>query len=263
MSDMPAIDFDEAAFAAALIDSSRPLPADILDAQGIPARERFAIYRNNVVQGLVAALETRFPAVRRVVGEEFFAAAARFYATKTPPASPFMAFYGDNFAEFLEKFEPCAELPYLPDLARLEAARTRAYHAEDATPLSAEDFAGLAPEDLMRLRLSLHPSVSIFASSFPVATIFAMNMGEAPLEEIADWRGEEFVVARPVMTVEVHRLPEGGARFLARLTEGATLAEAAEAALAANPDFDPIPNLTHLIGGGLVTAIATQPHVAS
>lgn len=259
MSETPSepADFDPADFAAALLDAERAPPQDILndslDAGGISRDERFAIYRNNVVQGLVAALETRFPAVRRVVGEDFFAAAARLYATATPPSSPFMAFYGESFADFLADFAPCAELPYLPDLARLEAARTRAYHAADAAPLSAEDFRGLAPEDLMRLRLGLHPSVSILASAFPVATIFAMNSGEAPLEEITDWRGEDVVVARPAMNVEVHRLPEGGANFLNRLGEGASLAEAAARALDLTSDFDLAANLALLIRAGLAS----------
>ena len=70
-------DFDEATFAATLLDPEKPMPDGFSETNGAARKERFAVYRNNVVQGLIEALETRFPAVRRSVGETFFAAAAR------------------------------------------------------------------------------------------------------------------------------------------------------------------------------------------
>lgn len=250
--------FEPENFAAALLDPALPPPSGIAVSGNIAAEERFAIYRNNVVEGLVRALATRFPAIERVVGEEFFAAMARVYATQSPPRSPIMAFYGEDFPQFIESFAPCAELPYLADLARLEAARTRAYHAADATPLTAEDFAGIKTE-LAALRIRPHPSLFVLASSHPVATIFAMNMGDLPLAEIADWHGEDFCVVRPHARVELHRLPKGSAVFLSRWAEGATLAEAAEAALAAEPYFDLAENLSVVIRCGLIAEIASQP----
>jgi hypothetical protein len=257
---MSAAPFDADQFAAALLDPEHAVPIDVVARGAIGAEARFAVYCNNVVQGLVSALEARFPAVRRVVGEAFFAETARLYALRTPPRSPIMTFYGDDFPAFLADFGPCEDIPYLADLARLEAARTRAYHAADATPLEAEKFAGLSPAELLNLRTVLHPSVEILASAHPIATIFAMNMGDLPLEEIADWQGEEVVIARPYATVEIRLLPQGGSVFLKCLADGATLAEAAEAAMSANSDFNLTDNLTHLIGGALVTAIATRPH---
>ncbi len=253
------LDFDPAVFAAAILDQALPLPDGIVESGGISREDRFAVHRNNVVQGLIAALETRFPMVRRVVGETFFAAAAHLYALQNPPHSPIMAFYGEDFPNFLAHFEPCAELPYLADLARLEAARTRAYHAADATPLSQEALASLAPGDLISLRVTLHPSLSIVSSPYPVATIFAMNSGDLPLAAIEDWQSEDVFVARPATTVEVRRLNSGGALFLTRLSEAATLAEAADAALAAEPDFDLTVNLAGLIRFGLITEISATP----
>ena len=39
--------------------------------------QRFAVYRNNVTVSLTEALAQRFPVIKRLVGEEFFAALAR------------------------------------------------------------------------------------------------------------------------------------------------------------------------------------------
>ncbi len=250
--------FEPAGFAAALLDPALPPPSGTAASCTITAEERFAIYRNNVVEGLVRALATRFPAVARVVGDDFFAAMARVYATQSPPRSPIMAFYGEDFPQFIETFAPCAELPYLADLARLEAARTRAYHAADAVPLTAGDFAGIGDVELATLRIRPHPSLFVLASSHPVATIFAMNMGDEPLAEIANWHGEDVGIVRPYARVELHRLPKGGAVFLSAWADGVTLAEAAEAALASEPGFDLAENLSIVIRFGLIVEIVSQ-----
>jgi hypothetical protein len=249
--------FEPSGFAAALLDPALPPPPGIVASSGIAAEERFAIYRNNVVEGLVRALATRFPAVARVVGDDFFAAMARVYAAQSPPRSPIMAFYGEDFPQFLAGFAPCADLPYLADLARVEAARTRAYHAADAAPLAAADFVSPG-SDLAALRMRPHPSLFLLASPYPVATIFAMNNGDLPLAEIEDWHGEDVCVVRPHMHVEVHPLPKGGEVFLSQWAQGVTLAEAAQAALAAEPDFDLVENLSGAIRFGLIAEIVSQ-----
>src|SRR6266852_5119664 len=131
----------EASFAGALLDAERPIPRGITAHNAAIPTRRFAIYRNNVVAGLVKALKSRFPVVEKIVGEEFFAAMARVFVVERPPRSPVLAIYGDEFATFIAAFEPARELAYLADVARLEAARTRAYHAADATPVDARRVA--------------------------------------------------------------------------------------------------------------------------
>ena len=61
-------------FAAALLDPAQPLPEGLVGPDGRPSLKRFNVYRNNVVAGLTATLKDAFPAVARIVGEEFFLA---------------------------------------------------------------------------------------------------------------------------------------------------------------------------------------------
>jgi len=120
------------AFASALLDPARPVPSGLATWNGSDPVARFAVYRNNVVVSLVAALADTFPVVRELVGEEFFTAMARLYVAEQPPLSPVLAHYGDGFADWVVQFEPAAAVPCLADMARLERARVRAYHAADA-----------------------------------------------------------------------------------------------------------------------------------
>jgi hypothetical protein len=247
----------QSAFANALLDLERPPPPGVGAAGEADPRRRFAVHRNNMVAGLVKTLAARFPAVVKIVGTEFFDVMARAFVLAHPPRSPLLACYGDAFPDFIDAFAPVREVAYLADVARIEAARTSAYHAADAAPLGADAFAALAIEAASTLRLELHPSVAIIRSPHPIVTIWAMNSGGRPLAPIENWCGEDALVARPHLEVEVHLLPPGGAEFLLALAAGLPLGEAAQHALDARPQFNLTDNVAGLIGCGLASRIIT------
>jgi hypothetical protein len=245
----------ETSFALALLDIAQPIPSGIItDNAAIPPR-RFAVYRNNVAVGLANALKSRFPVVEKIVGEEFFAAMAGIFVMEKPPRTPVLATYGDEFAGFIATFEPARKLSYLADVARLEAARTRAYHAADATPFGVAEFEALDASAVGSVRVDLHPSAEIVRSPHPIVTIWTMNSGKRDLVTIEDWHGEDALVVRPHLDVDVRLLPPGGAAFLLALAGAKPLGKAAAAALADHPEFDLTRNLVALIGSGLVRSI--------
>ncbi|PWC27193.1 HvfC/BufC N-terminal domain-containing protein [Teichococcus aestuarii] len=242
-------DASTAPLAAALLDPAAPLPAPLRPLPGEAPERRFAVHRNNVLSGLVAALAARYPAGQAVVGEAFFAAMAAAYARCHPPRSPAMLAYGGGFPRFVAGFPPAAALPYLPDLLRLEDARARAFHAADAPPLS---LAALATADggLERRVLRPHPALRLLASAQPVVTIWAMQVGEMPLGPLSAWQPEAALVTRPHQAVLVHRLPPGGVALARALAAGRPLGEAAGQALAGHPGLDLPSVLSILIGQG-------------
>lgn len=239
-------------FATALLDAGRPLPAGLLAAD---TTERFAVYRNNVVSGLIRALAGGFPATEAIVGTEFFAAMAAIYVRASPPNSPVLLDYGDTLPDFLAGFEPVAELPYLADVARLELAYTRAFHAADATPLSPGRLNDIAADRIGALRVALHPSAQILRSAYPVAEIWAMNTGRAPLREITDWTAQDTLLLRPHHDVAANVLAPGEAVFLQHLQTGAALEQAAMAALADAGGFDLAAALAAMFLRGTVIAV--------
>lgn len=242
-------------FAAALLDADRRPPAGLLAAD---ADGRFAVYRNNVVSGLSRALAAGFPVTEAVVGAEFFAAMAAIYVRLSPPASPVLLHYGASLPEFLAHFEPAAELPYLADVARLELAYTRAFHATDVAPLPVDRLGSIAAENLGAVRVTLHPSLQILRSAHPVVTIWAMNTGRTPLCEIEDWTAQDVLVLRPHYDTAVIALAPGEAEFLLQLQAGANVAEAAAAALQDAADFNLAAALAALFTRGTVIAFTDQ-----
>ncbi len=239
-------------FSAALLDTERRPPAGL---QAVDIDERFAVYRNNVVRGLSRALAAGFPAVEAIVGKEFFAAMAAVYVRMSPPTSPVLLDYGAGLPDFLARFEPAAELPYLADVARLELAYTRAFHATDADSLPADRLQQIAADRISGVRFALHPSLQILRSAFPVAEIWAMNTGRAQLCEIADWAAQDVLLLRPHYEVAVATLAPGEATFLLHLQSGATLGQAASAAQDEAATFDLAAALAALFTRAAVIAI--------
>lgn len=246
-------------FAIALLDPERPPPSGIVGPDGDLCPKRFAVYRNNVVVGLAEILKAAYPAVRRLVGEEFFDAMAGIYVRAEPPLSPILLDYGGTFPAFIETFPPAASVPYLADVARIEWAWVFAYHAAEACPLGADSFANIPADELPGLRLLLHPSVQVCRSSMPALTIWRMNIGEGePGGVTFDGEGEDTLVVRPDAIVETRSLPPGAADFIAALAAGHTVAEATELATACDRRFDLSANIAGLIEAGALFAYQTS-----
>lgn len=244
-------------FAEALLSAATPVPSSLKGAAVRRADRRFAVYRNNVAVSLVEALGARFPVVKRLVGEEFFRAIAHAFVLREPPLSPLLIHYGDSFAAFIGDFEAAEPLPYLADVARLEYARGRAYHAADVEPLPRAAFPALPPGSIGAARVTLHPSVSIIASPYPLLSIWEVNQDHAE-RPVALWGPEVALVARPFLEVEMRRLLPGTDAFLLALQSGSTVAEAAVKASAATSNFDAADGLAVLIGAHLAVAIDVE-----
>jgi hypothetical protein len=238
-------------FTLALLDRERAAPASIRS--GARSERRFNVYRNNVFVSLTDALATRFPVCALLVGQDFFREMARTFVELCPPRSPVLMEYGDELGDFIDTFPPAQTLPYLRDVARLEAAVTRAYHAADAEPLTRDELAALAPCAWDETRVTVHPSVQIVRSRYGVVSIWEAHRGTNTPSEVDASAPEDALVIRPDLDVEVHRLPPGGAVFLLTLLEGATFREAARRAAASDRRFDLVAGLTALLVGRAIT----------
>jgi hypothetical protein len=246
----------QANFAAALLDPERPVPPGLIGPDGKPSTRRFNVYRNNVVASLTRVLRDAFPATARIVGDEFFAAMSRDYIAAEPPVSPMLFDYGGGFADFIYRFRPAADLPYLRDVARIERGWIEAYHAAEADSIRPAVFAQVSPEDLPNLRVALHPSLCVVRSRFPALTIWQMNINVGMTESVnLAAGGEDVLIVRSVAQVELRELPPGGADFLQALCNGRSMLDATKMAMTAHCRFDLSGNLSGLMGAGAFIGI--------
>ena len=151
---------------------------------------RLAIYRANGRANYRNALAATYPVVKRLTGAPFFDAAVDAFVAAHPPVAGDLNIYGERLAGFLERYSPAADLPYLPDVARLEWAIDEANRAADASRAPDAVLAVLsivAPERLPQVRLALGASCRLVTSAFPILRIWRANQ--------PDRAGDERIVA--------------------------------------------------------------------
>jgi hypothetical protein len=231
-----------------------PLPEGLIARDISEIERRFAVYRNNVAVSLTDALAERFPVIRRLVGDAFFFAMARHYADQDRPKSPVLAEWGDGFAPFLEGFPPLAAYPYLGDVARIEYARGRAFHAADARPVDPAVLAGADPD---RVRLTLHPSVALLALAHPAVSIWKRNQPDGEAVSLGTGPEAALILRDTSFQVPVRSVGRGDAALLRSVIALAPLSLAAAEAAKAEAGHDPLPLLVFLMGAGAIVS-ATQ-----
>ena len=250
-------------FTAALLDPEAPIPPGLVGPDGNPSTKRFNVYRNNIVVGLTATLKDAYPAVARLVGDEFFAAMARTYVAGELPNAPMMLSYGAGFPDFISGFEPASCLPYLSDVARIERGWVEAYHAAEAKPLNPAIFTLIWQDDLPNLRLTLHPSLRLVRSRFPSLTIWRMNIaGGVPAPVDLGAGGDDILITRPDAEVELRLLPPGGAEFVLALAENRPVIAAMKIAMTADPRFDLSVNLAGLLVANVFVGFTVEADTA-
>ncbi len=227
-------------FARALI---APQPGAITDlapqVASLLRQPGFAVYRNTVLKGCVDALQANYPSVARLVGQEWFRAAALVFVREQLPTQATLLYYGEAFAEFLARFGPAAELPYLPGVAHLDRFWTESHGAPDESALDPVAFAGLAPEAFAATVLHPHPAARWrWFPGQPIYSIWQRNRDALDGEGEIEWRGEGALLARSGSAVRWTQLDAAGCAFLDACTADRPLAEAAAAALAAQEDAD-------------------------
>jgi hypothetical protein len=229
---------------------------------GLIRGHRLSVHRNNLHASPIDVLRARYPVIERLVGEDFFKAAAGIFAATHPPRTPVLLEYGEGFPAFLESFEPARGLPYLADVARLEWLRHAAYHAADHAPLTAAGLAGVLPESAGGLTFAFHPSAGLIASPYPIVSIWETNTFNGQVRAIGpELPGEAALVIRPELEVSVLRLDAAEHAFTAALAAGQTLGQAMGKA-AAHEGFDLSRCLARLIAAGAFSGFTAGPNQA-
>ncbi len=243
-------------FAGALLDVGQQEPA-LAQCKGEGKAHRLALYRGNLTSTWDKTLAQAYPVVRQLVGEEFFGGLARAYGRAHASDSGDLNRFGARFAEFLAGFPHVAELPYLPDMARLEWALHRAHYSADAAGVSAAEFAAVGPERIETARLRLHPACALLASEWAILPLWLAHQDGSSQTFPAQMRADSYsLVARPQWKAQVLPLSRATHAALSVLAAGGDFGAALDAAFDIDEAFDVGANMQQWIAHALVIDIA-------
>ena len=238
---MPKLRDLQLAFTQEVFEETGAGISQAIRANGLSGARRLQIYRNNMVSSLTGALQAVYPVIQRLVGEGFFAYAAHQYIHQHPSTSGNLHDFGCNFSEFLCTFEAVSTLTYLPDVAALEWAYHRVFHAAEHAPLDLTALAQIPQERHEELKFQLHPASRLLSSDYPILQIWQVNQDDYCGDQTVnlDQGGVDLLVIRRAnLDIQMQILEAGEFTLLQTLATGHSFGDACEQALATQPDFD-------------------------
>jgi hypothetical protein len=258
---MPTLPELQADFAAAILHEDARAIASQVRPDGLSPAARVQVYGNHVFTSLTDALEATYPVVCRLVDRRFFGFAADRFIRDHPPAGPCLFEYGAAFPGFLRTFPPCAGLPYLPDVARLEWLMNVALYAEDVAAITPAALGEVPPNAIGRLVLRLDPAAAWLRSPWPVDRIWQANQDGADPGASVDLAAGEtrLEIRRRGEVVAFRGLATAEFLFRAALGQGSALETAADAALDAEPGFELAAAIRALTDEALVAGFSILP----
>lgn len=195
--------------------------------KGTLARDGFAAYRNNWLEGTRKALASDYPVVARLVGADCFAALARAYRRAHPSRSGNLENFSAGFSVFLDSCYADTAHAYLADVARLERAIDDCLLAASARPITIDLLASLRDSELAGLRLHVHPASRLLRSPWPVVAVWEMHQDPhepEPIDLAAG--GADVLVQRAESGVQMRMLDGPSFDLLQRIASGMPLASA-------------------------------------
>jgi hypothetical protein len=201
--------------------------------------ERLAVYVNGYPARVQEAIAECFPAVTHLIGHRATHELVARYLRALVHHSYNVNDVGADLPAFLCDDVLCVRFPFLPDLARLEWAINRAFHAHLCAPLDPALVATWTAGQWSRAVLRFQPSVTLVCSPWPIRDLWAAR--ETPIEEIdIDLRDrpERVLVRRAGVDVRCESVGRDQAQVLAALMAGRTLGDVSDRLLSS--DSDPV-----------------------
>lgn len=180
MKNLPTLQAD---FQRFILTSDPAIQREIIGTPKVDAAMRLGIYADAYRLRLIEALDTDYPGLHTMAGDEEFDRLARSYIDAQPSVFRSLRWFGHGLSEFLRETKPYSEYPVFAEMAAFEWAMSDAFDAADSTVALVDDMASRPPESWPGLIFVPHASVQRLDLRWNVPTVWgAINAGEEPPE---------------------------------------------------------------------------------
>lgn len=161
-----------------LLRGSNAVQAHVVGTDCVPASVRLGIYGHAYSARLIEALQSNYPAIAKLLGEQDFAELARGYIATHDSRFFSIRYYGHALAHYVANEPRYRPVPFLADLARWEWTMAEVFDSADAPPLDMNALAHKAPADWASMRLTFHPSVRLLSLSWNAPSVWKALMND-------------------------------------------------------------------------------------
>ncbi len=152
-----------------------------VDTTQISAARRLAIYYDGYRLRLLEILQSDFPKLHTLMGDEAFETLALLYIDAYPSEHFSARYFGQHFAKFLTENSHYAKQPYLAEMAHFEWALGDTLDALDQNIITLERLKSIPPEQWTNLKIRFHPSLNICTLDWDIPQLWkAIENNESP-----------------------------------------------------------------------------------
>jgi hypothetical protein len=256
---MPSLGELQAHVMDAVLGAGLPSVVALIAGPRARAERQFGVYADTVQGNFRDALQSTYPAVRRLVGEDYFHQTAREFQRHHPSRSGDLLHCGQRFPNFLAQLHPDDGFTYLADVARLEWLIQESLLAAEHAPLNLASLARVPPAAYDGLRFELHPTLRLFESRYPALAIWEVNVGSDAEPPTIDLRSGADLIAivRHRLQLQFHRLSAGEHCFLHAFARGECFRAAVDCGGDADAAFDATAALQRFVAAEAVVAFTS------
>jgi hypothetical protein len=206
-----------------------PLEAWIRVPEGAAPAARIAVYTEGYPARVTEALRESYPALANILGEGSLAGLSERYRGVLRDEPTNLNDVGAGLPCFLRTDRLTEQLAFLPELAELEWAVTRSFHAAAGDPFDPIDCKDWSIEDWQRAQIRFQPGLALLRSRWPLSALHATrNQDRDEIDVDLEQGGECVLVFRRGFEVAVEAVEPREADAVEAFRAGASLAEVSE-----------------------------------
>ena len=209
-----------------IIDSMTAIIPSVVDGPRAGAVQRLAIYANAYRSRLTEVLDSDYPALHVLAGDEMFQQIAIAYIAAYPSNHPNARWLGRHLPSFLMDDGRFSGHCPLVEMASFEWAMSLAFDAADDAVLTLEQLAEVPADDWPNLRFGKHPSLHRIELATNVPDFWlAVQRRDAPPPIVTAEQVSPWIVWRRELALFYRPLERDEAWALDATFEGCSFAE--------------------------------------
>ncbi|MCX4027401.1 putative DNA-binding domain-containing protein [Endozoicomonas sp. SM1973] len=186
-----------------------------------------AIYKNAYHQRLKEALDTDFPCLGKLLGDDLYDQLIAGYIKHMPSTKPSLRWFGSDMQSFLKHHPLFSKQPIVIELANWEWQLRAAFDAAGSKIITLEQLATIAPEQWPTIQLKLVPSLRVLQYQTNVVNIW-QSLEANHIPPAVEQNTSYWLIWRKELVTQFRSVFEDEWQIIQLIIEGVTFADICE-----------------------------------